>query len=581
MGFDTETVNGYAVMLCDSDGNIHSVRGLDDALRHLTKEYYRYSTNFFYNLQYDMSAILKYLDHNSLLRVTEYGNYQYKDYLITYIPKKLLSIRHCKKRWDYYDLAQYFHTSLDNAGKKFIGKRKANFDITKYLTMDRFMDNWDDIASYCVQDCIVCKELGVYLQGLFHGIDVSFKNPISQASLSERYFLSHCDIPKISHFAPMRHAYNSYWGGRFEVFKRGCFDNVYSCDIRSAYPYQISKLLNLDMGVWTHELYPPENAEYGFIECLVTLENEDIGVLPWMDRKHNVLLFPQMNKNYTYITLDELKFMENHAIGEIEFISGWYWTPTEKIYPFARISDMYNNRMKLKRKGNPLEYTLKIVMNSLYGKTIQIVKRKRQLKDGEHPYGDHGVLKTLDGNDDYSIEYVTGQLFNPVYASLITSRTRLQLLELMYTNPDSVISCFTDSIFSTKKLSGKSDILGDWDDEGKGEFVILGSGVYSFLTNKGIKTRFRGFTEANKIDLFRELKRYNKGMKVALNRTKVVKIREALIKTKEYSKEEINSFIEYGKECYINFDKKRQWERPFYSCWDVLHGSMGSSTISV
>ena len=55
------------------------------------------------------------------------------------------------------------------------------------------------------------------------------------------------------------------------------------------------------------------------------------------------------------------------------------------------------------------KYCIKILMNAFYGKHIQSVNKH------------------------------TGKVFNPVFAALITSKTRIKLLEFALKNPDKII----------------------------------------------------------------------------------------------------------------------------------------------
>ena len=58
-GLDIETYQGYAYLICDSEGGYLWIKDIDSALEYLTQRRFRQKHNFFYNLRFDYQAILK------------------------------------------------------------------------------------------------------------------------------------------------------------------------------------------------------------------------------------------------------------------------------------------------------------------------------------------------------------------------------------------------------------------------------------------------------------------------------------------------------------------------------------------
>ena len=90
---DTETWQGNIFLIADSDGNFIDTYKegitIDTVLKFLTRKRLETSWNFFYNLSYDASVILKLLGEilnnykkNRKLR------FKYQNYSITYYPKR-------------------------------------------------------------------------------------------------------------------------------------------------------------------------------------------------------------------------------------------------------------------------------------------------------------------------------------------------------------------------------------------------------------------------------------------------------------------------------------------------------------
>ena len=90
------------------------------------------------------------------------------------------------------------------------------------------------------------------------------------------------------------------------------------------------------------------------------------------------------------------------------------------VYPYKEfIESIYKKRMQFKNDDNPLQLPLKVILNSIYGKTAQRVGNK------------------------------IGNLFSPVIASTITGMTRAMLYEFVQKQriEDDVVS-FAPSIYS-------------------------------------------------------------------------------------------------------------------------------------
>ena len=109
--------------------------------------------------------------------------------------------------------------------------------------------------------------------------------------------------------------------------------------------------------------------------------------------------------------------------------------------------------MKLKQQDNPLQLPIKIILNSIYGKTGQSVNHK------------------------------IGNLFNPVIFAFITGFCRAQLYDfvLKHDIEKEIVFFATDSICTTKKLDVNSSKLGDFSFDNEADDVfVLQNGFYRF-----------------------------------------------------------------------------------------------------
>jgi hypothetical protein len=132
----------------------------------------------------------------------------------------------------------------------------------------------------------------------------------------------------------------------------------------------------------------------------------------------------------------------------VKFREAWIYKTSCKHRPFADIPRFYLERLRLGKDGPGL--VLKLAMNSIYGKTAQSI-------------GDNPPFQSW------------------VWAGMITSGTRAQLLELMgqHRSLDNVIMVATDGLYSTEKIrtprprntgtfravdkDGKKKPLGGWE----------------------------------------------------------------------------------------------------------------------
>ena len=65
-------------------------------------------------------------------------------------------------------------------------------------------------------------------------------------------------------------AWNSYFGGRFEIIQRGFIGKAWIYDINSAYPYALSKIPDITKGNWVYGMQEiDDKALLGFFKIYV------------------------------------------------------------------------------------------------------------------------------------------------------------------------------------------------------------------------------------------------------------------------------------------------------------------------
>jgi hypothetical protein len=575
-GLDTETYKGYVKLICDDEGNFKFIDDFEQLLQFLTRERFRNQFNWFFNIKYDFESIIKYLSRDELVDL--YLNHELELYskTISYIDRKFFSINDNKNsRFYYYDMFGFIETSLNEASKKYLGETKLS-DVVDSSRLNTDIKYWNEnesnIIKYCIKDANLTKRVADYFWNLvYKNMEYYPKRPFSKGKIAEEYFLSKCFIPTINDIPhrALELAYNSYLGGRFELIQKGYFEKCYTYDIKSAYPAIIANLIDYNKGIWKRCKNGKINkdAYSGYYECRI--DCLELYVSPFT-RKIPLSIYPNGNFKQT-LTKNEIEFIrKNFNSADIKIIDGIEFFPDEILTPFSEeINKLY--AWKEREKDEDVKYAVKIFMNAFYGKTIQ---------------------KSGDLN-------LTGKVFNPIWASEITSQTRLKLLSLMLQDIESVIGCSTDSVHCTKpRTIPKAATLGDFSLDFTGQGVYIMSDVY-YLWNdetKKEKNKLRGFSLAKTKDMSDESETADKKKHLNLKQiletmknTEIYKyetlkpyhLGECLLHTKKRKISDLNIFAKETRSIKINGDKKRIWKSEFKNGKDCLKRNIQSMPIIV
>jgi len=444
---------------------------------------------------------------------------------------------------------QFFNSSLNAASKKYLDEEKIDLDARRISTDAKYRDNHrKEIIEYCKRDADLTARLGRLNSSLYQSIGVASNKWYSTGYIAAKYFLTHSRVPRYHFVQPQQYAYYSYAGGRFECFQRGYFEQAYKYDITSAYPYVISQLPNLDRGKWVRDTTVDYDADLIFARVRVTVP--DNFVQPLHIKHKGVVLYPSTTSHYRIITKSELEVIDEFELATVDVCEAWHFYADSNERPFASIRDIFKRRLELRDAGDRREYVLKKVMNSLYGKFIQVTTELAP------------VLKHRVGN-----------LFIPAYASEITARTRMQLLRTTLERDMTPIAYFTDAILTSEPEELASEGLGSWSLETSGELVLLGCGVYSFRDGAKIDTHLRGFESRKDISLFDLLKSNANKSSIRFDNERPISLGEFAHRNLAVKGLHLNEWVSRSKNVYINFDRKRDWLVEWHRCSDVFHGS--------
>jgi hypothetical protein len=547
---DTETdENGDITILADNDGNYLELDDItpEKVIKFLFSKRYQGSWNFFYNVTFDAEVILKLF--GDLLydyKRTRILTFHYQDYTIEYIPQKKIAIRKRHHSSVFFDIAQYYHESLTNAYQHNIGKLPDWYVEIKnkrsHFTRKYCEKYHNQVRKYCIQDCIYTKQLAEHwIKVFFDAFDFYPQRFISSGYLAEKVLINNKiqiplfrEIPfKINEFA-----WRTYFGARFEILKRGFIGEAHLYDINSAYPYCLSKIPDITKGKWIKSKTLLDDSHLGFFKIKCNIPDCKY-IPPFPFRVNKKLIFPS-GKFITYCTLAELRVYNEPK--HYKILESYQYLDDNPIYPYKEFIELiYNKRLVFKEQNNPLQLPLKIILNSIYGKTAQRV-----------------------GN-------MIGNLFSPIIASSITGMTRAMLYEFVQKHgiENEVVSFATDSIITTKKLNVDSVKLGDFSYDISGNDVyVLQNGIYRFngkWKKRGIGNL--GNAQIEHLDTIEKNGQLYQVMKVL----RVNRLRTAILSN---SIDQIGKFKTVERLVNLNADKKRMW---FEELRDINDGKMINS----
>lgn len=522
IGIDTEAyTTGECFMIATASGDVFKPADWPGCM---FNRKYRGKTFVAYNLRYDEGAFIQHLSVEALQELRLFGKTEEDGYSYRSIPKKMLSIRKGQNAITIFDIAGFFGLSLDAASRSFLGKKKkkvATLDFTPIYAAA----NWASIADYCIQDAVLTQELAEALIAKFESFGVFPQKLYSTAYMAYQYFASTCDYVTVGEYwndnrDVLDAAMAAYSGGKFEVTEKGK-DYYYEYDINSAYPYEIANLVDIRGAEVIRSTDYQSHAIYGFLKCDITIPPHVHNPTPIKLGTVNVFPVGRFTK---VLTKQEYDYLVEQG-SDIEILAGiWLYQPNVT-YPYkAEIERLYIEKDKAKQEGRKVDYhIIKIFLNSLYGKFIQLVKQ------GE--------------------KWRASACWNPIYGAIITANTRITITRLQQQHT-CVVAVHTDSILSTKPLDIPSiPDLGAMSYVTEGAGVILGSGVYQV----GKKVRFRGFPARYSLLDMLDQKRKS----IYITTRKPHSWREVLMWG--WDKEYINRFEDQTKTMSPDFDRKRIW----------------------
>lgn len=543
---DTETINKNGVLVpylyCMYDGSkSYSFFGNDpykireDLFRHLLRRKYRGYSIYAHNLsRFDIIFLFKYIAylHNiegykvspiikdgDIISINIKNN---KGINITFKDSYLLleaSLLSLSKTFNCRDLKGTEPILIEN---------KSLSPEECYYTQDNFSHyskdvkicnnfaEWrEEIQDYCRKDCTVLHEvLSKFNELIYNKFLLRIEDYPTISSLSfaiyRRHYLPINKVPvttgKVFDFIK-----DSYTGGSTDMFlPEG--KNLYCYDVNSLYPF-----------IMRNNLFPigKINEFEGDINILKDIYwIGDVDITTKSDLQHPYLqIHYKMNGSYRTISpngsfsmkIHKPEYLNSVKDYKITIKNGYFFKEDNIFKKF--VDNLYALRMNYP-KGDPMNYTCKLILNSLYGRfgmrpiiTQQKFMMKNEFLELSSKYD---IIEVLDLEDSgLFVIYEDEKLINKDHkvsvgiASAVTSYARSYMSRFKNNENYKLYYTDTDSIFIDTPLSNEEIGL----DLGKfkleyifKEAVFLGPKIYAGITdNNEYISKVKGFKNAKSI----------------------------------------------------------------------------------
>lgn len=403
------------------------------------------------------------------------------------------------------DSLNIFPASVEKIGET-VGLHKIENKKVSGEKLNKKNIDKDDIE-YCIRDC------EIIFNALLKIFEYVGSVKLTLSSLALFNFRNKFLKETIYYSELVDHFFNSYYGGRTEVFRLGkCEAKVY--DINSLYPFVMSDMYFPDVKNLKHETkldlkyfaYIMKNFE-GMAKCKIIHKDHYFGFLP--HRYNNKLCFP-VGTFTGYWNFNEIRFALKHNIIQVlEVYEIVYGNPV--FTPFKEFVNFhYAKRLET---NDELEKLIeKLLQNALYGR----FGMKQKYNTTYYESIPFEIISELDKTEAFyslktfsekrpdcflvteNTQFKNSFFSIAAWSSYITSQARIEILKgLLLNQENKIVYCDTDSIFLESDFIGRIDKdIGNYKLEEKTVLEIRGLKNYVLKDSKGnIKEVIKGISK--------------------------------------------------------------------------------------
>jgi len=423
------------------------------------------SIKVFYHMDYSVACLLKIigLSEEACKELLETTDLEYKGYSFQYIPRKWFAVKDLStKQWaGFSDMTQYTTTNLEP-------------------TDDHIADALDFAAQ--------AQITGVQVYNILVKLGLHPKSLTSPISAFNKEVLSKIDLPTIEDLPDevAKYAYECCKGSWIETFQLGHFSDTLDFDICSAYGSELAKLIDFRYGKWISDddyvkiMYKLPKPIYGYCKGTVTITKPFSPIL----YKSNSQTYTPTGSWETYLTKNEIDFINKWNLGIFKIEDGWWWIP--EYSPF---------------RNSPYESVEYEAQNILHPFTKTIHKLYTQKQQASSDFEANIVKRIMSGIWGKLGEYTEkgfGELFNPVWCAEVETNIRLKVAEFVLANnlQEHLLSVVVDGVlmknidqpyslllskategFDRLSVATNSRTMGSWKLSTHCPAFVLGSGL--------------------------------------------------------------------------------------------------------
>lgn len=411
-----------------------------------------------FGFNYDASMILADLPWRCLQALRKFGATYWHDYEIEHIPHKWFKVRKGGVSVQVFDIRSFFAGSYVSALLD-MGIGGADVEAIAADKKRRSVFAWADIDSirrYWLLELKYGPILAERLRAAFLGAGYDLRSWHGPGALARMAIRRHnvYDAMAESPLAVKIAARYAFAGGRFEMFRGGYIqERIYNADLRSAYPAYARCLPNLARGSWRRGTNYEHN-KFGVYHIRYASQDTDpLAIHPLFYRNDaGIVSWPQRCEGWYWGPEAELVADNPDAT----FLEAWIFDEDDNAdRPFRWIEEYYERRAILKKLGNPLQLTFKLIINSVYG---QLAQRTGWDKKNKLPPKTHQLE----------------------WAGYITSACRAAVYRAAKTVGSKLVSIDTDGIYALAPIGVvPGPRLGEWELEEYDEGIFWQSGIYA------------------------------------------------------------------------------------------------------
>lgn len=418
IGYHSRITNGK-FLIQESSGETVLSANLEKLFNFLL-EPYDYPVRVVWTLDEFVAPMLHLLGGQHCLELAKNKVTRWQGYKLFYIPQKVFSIHYEKYFSQFFDLSQYYQDTIEPPFDAFEVKFLANKLEEVFARMGLQPQSWTSPAKI-LKDC----------------------------AFNRMVFPTVKDNEGLVRRESVNYALHCCHGNWITSFKAGHWPKgtAFDYDLTSAYPAEAMQLYDTR----------PENCRY--IKSNKFIPDADWAFLYGevkIDKDFSPIMYGSANRGLcnpvgqwrTYLTLDELNFIEKHKLGTFNFFNGWFLKFKNHKHIF---NDVLQKLYSYRGKHFLTDALAKRMMNSLYGITLQ---------------------RNSDGS--------SGEFFNPFFGAQITTRCRLKVAESIIENglQNNLVSINTDGFLVDKPVpESKLGIgMGTWKFCGSDATIVASPG---------------------------------------------------------------------------------------------------------